>query len=133
MPIDLTQRLGSQEDMSGLEDFVAACLCAAGVWKSPRVSDGLASSRSLLNKPDCVQLCGRIYEIDDQKLHPFFLSVTREAERVRWELRYDFIHIKRLHIELCEHYGKDVWVHIAEGVAELDGEKLVPTLAMPSL
>ena len=53
----------------------------AGVWDSPRVSDGIIYTRMVK-----AGVCGRLYEID-QTLHAFWL----EREGPTWRLYYDVI------------------------------------------
>ena len=117
MPIDLAQRFASQEDMSALEDFVAARLAAGGVWESPRVSDGMVYLRVIHAAPSSVLVCGRIYEID-QSLRAFIFEAKLEGAHVRWRIGYDRNAPKRMPIEVCEHFEPSEWKFVLEGTSK---------------
>jgi hypothetical protein len=36
-----------------------------------------------------IGVCARIYEIDDQSLHTFWLEVKRDVDRISWSLYFD--------------------------------------------
>jgi hypothetical protein len=74
-----------------LESFIAARLHAAGVWSSPRLSDGIASVRVIERGPDLLRVCGEIWEID-QTRHSFCLDVSRDRgteDKATWMLFFD--------------------------------------------
>ncbi|HKQ73725.1 MAG TPA: hypothetical protein VJ810_08375 [Blastocatellia bacterium] len=75
-----------------LRSFIEDVLYQAGVWESPRMSDGISSWRLVESDPSRVRLCGRIYEIS-QEVYPFWLDLARDKERheqVNWTLYFDF-------------------------------------------
>jgi hypothetical protein len=74
-----------------LEQFVSRALADAGVWSSPRVSDGVMSYRMVDRTPTRVRICGRIWDID-QKLRPFWLDMERghaPGAPTTWTLYFD--------------------------------------------
>lgn len=73
-----------------LDSFIGDRLVEAGVWESPRTSDGIVSLRVVECEPNCLCVCGRIHEID-QTLHSFWLDLTCEASgsRVNWAVYFD--------------------------------------------
>lgn len=76
-----------------LDAFVSACLCDAGVWATPRESDGIPTVDRVLERgPARLRVCARIYTID-QTLHPFWLEVERDpsGERATWILYLDVV------------------------------------------
>jgi hypothetical protein len=81
-----------ERGLSGaLESFIADRLCEAGVWSSPRVSDGIASLRVVERGPDLLRVCGEVWQID-QTRHSFWLTVTWDHEaqhRAVWALFFD--------------------------------------------
>jgi hypothetical protein len=71
-----------------LESFIANRLYDAGVWPSPRASDGIASHREIERTPDLLRVCGEVWHID-QTRHTFWLDVTWEhgpQYRATWTL-----------------------------------------------
>ena len=56
-----------------LEAFVAFTLFDAGIWPTPRTSDGLQSTRVVEWGPKRVRVCGKIWSID-QTLHVFWFD-----------------------------------------------------------
>lgn len=74
-----------------LESFISHRLHEAGVWSSPRASDGISSYRVVERGPGRVRLCGRIWEID-QTQHSFCLDVEWQEEAQSgaiWRLFFD--------------------------------------------
>ena len=74
-----------------LDRFVSTCLADAGVWASPRTSDGVQNIDRVLDRsPERLQICGRIWSID-QVLHTFWLELQREAAdgQMTWALYFD--------------------------------------------
>jgi hypothetical protein len=74
-----------------LESFIAARLHDAGVWSSPRLSDGVASVRVVERGPDLLRVCGEIWEIA-QTRHSFWLDFIwdRGTEHgASWTLFFD--------------------------------------------
>jgi hypothetical protein len=73
-----------------IELFVARALFGAGLWSSPRRSDGIASYRIVEQEPTRIRVCGKIWEID-QTLHPFWLDVEHHAAPAfsTWTLYFD--------------------------------------------
>lgn len=100
-----------------LDDFVAARLAAAGVWESPRISDGMVYLRVLHAAPSSVLVCGRIYEID-QSLHAFIFEAKLEGALMHWRIGYDRNAPKRMPIEVCEHFELSEWKFVLEGTSE---------------
>jgi hypothetical protein len=77
-----------------LDLFVGQCLTSAGVWTHPRTSDGIPSIDRVFDRgPDGIGVCARIYEIDDQSLHTFWLEIKRDAAagQILWSLYFDVI------------------------------------------
>src|SRR5262249_21275634 len=68
-------------------------LAESGVWDSPRISDGIEHLRVARAAPDRLRVCGRIFEIDDQSLHSFWLDLERDPSRTgaSWTLCFDVI------------------------------------------
>jgi hypothetical protein len=78
-------------DVSGhVERLVAGALFDAGVWTSPRESDGIQSLRVIERSPGRLRVCGKIWDIG-QTLHPFWLDIEdREASgSTEWTLHFD--------------------------------------------
>jgi hypothetical protein len=74
-----------------LESFISHRLYEAGVWSSPRTSDGVSSYRVVERGPGGMRLCGRIWEID-QTQHSFCVDVEwQEGARpgATWRLFFD--------------------------------------------
>ena len=74
-----------------LDTFVSCCLSDAGLWDSPRTSDGVPGiERFLERSPQRLRVCGRIWSID-QVLHTFWLELLREAVegQLTWSLYFD--------------------------------------------
>jgi hypothetical protein len=73
-----------------LESFVAHCLADAGVWSSPRESDGVSSYRVVERGHTRLRACGKIWEID-QTQHVFWVDVEwdRGTSQVVWTLFFD--------------------------------------------
>jgi hypothetical protein len=90
--IDLTAMFPPEPGRSdALGWFIGSCLCAGGVWESPRTSDGIQGiDRVFERAPDVLRVRGRIFEID-QALHAFWLELARHAsgDRVAWSLYFD--------------------------------------------
>src|SRR5262245_46888963 len=76
-----------------LEEFVGERLSEAGVWASPRTSDGISHVRIVELEPDAVGVCGWIYVIDDQSCHGFRLNLARQPTETlfTWSLYFDVI------------------------------------------
>ena len=84
-----------QEDSPAheLEDFIADVLYRAGVWDSPRRSDGVSFWRVVERSPILVRIGGRIYEIS-QEVYSFWLDLERDQElpeQVNWTLYFDIV------------------------------------------
>jgi hypothetical protein len=76
---------------SQLESFLGDRLHEAGVWESPRSSDGISALREIERTSVRARLCGQIWEIVEQSLHAFWLDVERSADDVRWTLYFGAI------------------------------------------
>jgi hypothetical protein len=76
-----------EADQQGLEAFVAKCLTDAGVWLRARESDGIPSARVVETSTQRLQICGRVYTID-QVEHGFSLDI-RLGSDMRWQLYFD--------------------------------------------
>ncbi len=75
-----------------LDLFVSTCLASGGVWNRPRKSDGISSiDRVFECGPEGIGVCARIYEVDDQSLHTFWLEIHRDVDGIRWSLSFDVI------------------------------------------
>jgi hypothetical protein len=81
-----------------LDLFVGRCLTSAGIWEHPRTSDGITSIERVFER-GCggIGICARIWEIDDQSLHQFWLEIRREADsdHIAWSLYFDVIESSR--------------------------------------
>jgi hypothetical protein len=90
--LDTLFSLDLESDARGwLEQFVSRALADAGVWSSPRVSDGVMSYRMVDRASTRMRMNGRIWDID-QKLHPFWLDVERggaPGAPATWTLYFD--------------------------------------------
>ena len=84
--------LSEPDETDALDAFISERLCEAGVWSSPRRSDGIQRVRVLEFESACVRVCGWIYEID-QTSHSFWLDLQREASgtSVSWALYFNAI------------------------------------------
>lgn len=74
-----------------LESFVSHRLHEAGVWSSPRVSDGVSSYRLVERGAGRMRLCGQIWEID-QTQHWFCIDVEWQEgtpPTAIWKLFFD--------------------------------------------
>jgi hypothetical protein len=71
-----------------LEAFVATALHHAGVWASPRVTDGISQCRVAHRDHGRAPLVARIWEID-QTQHVLWLDLHLDGDCGRWTLRYD--------------------------------------------
>jgi len=74
-----------------LDRFVSTCLADAGLWESPRTSDGVQDIERVLERsPQRLRVCGRIWSID-QVLHTFWLELQQEAAhgQMTWFLYFD--------------------------------------------
>jgi len=75
-----------------LDLFVGRCLTSGGIWSHPRTSDGIPSIERVFDRgPDALGVCARIYEIDDQSLHTFWLEIKPDPDNARftWSLYFD--------------------------------------------
>ena len=68
-----------------LESFVAGTLADAGVWSSPRVSDGLVAYRIVERGPTRVRVCGRIWEIDQTQRSFWLDGMCGPATPMSWQ------------------------------------------------
>ncbi len=84
--------LSEPDETDALDAFISERLCEAGVWGSPRRSDGIKRVRVVEFEPACVRVCGWIYEVD-QTLHSFWLDLQREGSgtSVAWALYFNVI------------------------------------------
>jgi hypothetical protein len=82
----------AEQEIPGLalEIFIGERLCEAGIWESPRTSDGFHLLREIERTPNHTRLCGQIWEIVHQTLHTFWLDVERRDD-VRWTLYFDTV------------------------------------------
>lgn len=100
-----------------LEHFIATALYDAGVWSS--VSDGVTPHR-IVRTPAQVRVCGRIWSIDDQVLHTFWLDVER-GDEITWTLYVDpdvtALGARRARnlLDLIAEPGEAPWVHTLTG------------------
>ena len=93
MEVDLRGVFSNErESIDALDLFVSDRLFEAGVWESPRTSDGIVQVRIVESEPERMSIGGRIYSID-QELHSFWLDLEREAvgSSVRWALFFDVV------------------------------------------
>jgi hypothetical protein len=79
---------GESDVAATLAAFVSQRLFEAGVWSSPRVSDGVSSYRVMERGRGALRLCGRIWDID-QSQHSFWLDLEWEPgdkQGANWKL-----------------------------------------------
>lgn len=75
-----------------LDRFVSTCLASGGVWDHPRQSDGISNIDRVFERgPEGIGVCARIYEIDDQSLHTFWLEIRRDVKGITWSLHFDVV------------------------------------------
>ena len=75
-------------DTDSLERFVAGLLAEAGIWRSPRVSDGVQGA-TWAREPGRLRVRGRIFTVE-QRLHQLWLELVDEGGgRVGWALYFD--------------------------------------------
>jgi hypothetical protein len=84
-----------QEDSPALEleGFIADVLYRAGVWNSPRVSDGISLLRVVERSSMLARIGGKIHEIS-QEVHSFWLELKRDEnrpEQFNWMLYFDIV------------------------------------------
>ncbi|HVK77912.1 MAG TPA: hypothetical protein VM734_31615 [Kofleriaceae bacterium] len=121
LPYDLFDRVATA-DRDDLEEVLATLLHAAGVWDSPRTSDGVDRWRVVTREPTRVRLCGRVWTID-QQLHGFWLDVRRDdpAAPATWTLYLDVDDPSRRRardaIDLIDAPDQVAWRHTVSGKA----------------
>jgi len=89
---DLRALLPFEPRSTALEWFIGSCLTEAGVWDDPRTSDGIGDFGAVFeNGPNRLCFWSRIWRIDGQTLHTFWLEVTRErqCDQFAWFLYFD--------------------------------------------
>jgi hypothetical protein len=81
-----------QGSTDALDLFISHRLFEAGVWQSPRTSDGIVQLRIVESAPQRIRVSGRIYSID-QALHSFWLNIERASRgnAVSWALFFDVV------------------------------------------
>jgi hypothetical protein len=85
----LTDLLAAPDDRvrdEALERFIATALYDAGAWSA--VSDGVTSVRVRERTTARVRVCGRIWSIEDQVLHTFWL-VVECGDEITWTLYFE--------------------------------------------
>jgi hypothetical protein len=112
-----------------LEWFIGTCLFEAGVWESPRTSDGIVAIERVGEQgPEALRARGQIWEID-QSLHAFWLEIERAGDRFAWRLYYDVIASseRRAWDALSSHErAEDIeWRAAIAGEATIEGDALV--------
>lgn len=116
-----------------LDAFISRRLFEAGVWSSPRTSDGLEHLRVLEWERERVSLCGRIYEID-QTLRSFWLDVERAPSGlgVTWRLAFDMVcdspRRERNALDTRQHADELDWRVVLSGEADV-GNRSAAALA----
>jgi hypothetical protein len=89
------QSLLPLEPVDALDWFVGSCLADAGLWESPRTSDGISNiDRVIERTPDALRVCGRIWNIA-QTIHTFWLEIARDNDRFCWFLYFDIAESSR--------------------------------------
>jgi hypothetical protein len=74
-----------------LERFLGERLAEAGVWATPRESEGVRDVRIVVDGPWRARMVGEIWTID-QVVHVFWLDLEADgADRVAWRLFYDVL------------------------------------------
>ena len=132
MTADLATLLALEPGRSdALDWFVGNCLSDAGIWDSPRTSDGIQAIERVLERgPNVLRVCGRIWDID-QTLHTFWLEIARddEGERFGWFLYFDVAEssARRARNALDNYSRADdiAWHAKLTGEATIQGDTLV--------
>jgi hypothetical protein len=126
-----------------LEGFLGQCLHRTGVWRSPRVSDGIVACRVVVADARRLRACGRLWEID-QTQHAFWLDLEDdplEPDCMRWTLHYDIVRSsRRSHatvgsidaIEQVDRPEQIEWRITSSGVAHVEDGVWVPEPAEPA-
>jgi hypothetical protein len=124
------------ESNEALDRFVADRLYEAGIWDSPRESDGVVFVRLVEHASHAVRLAGRLYTID-QKLHAFWLDLHVVDGDVEWALHYDVVASSerraRNAIYLHDHAREIEWGTELAGRVKAHGEWLVTPLRVSSV
>jgi len=68
--------------------FIGERLTEAGIWESPRVSDGISTLRAVERTHCSVRFCGQIWDIG-QTLHTFWLDIEQSNNDLAWTLHFD--------------------------------------------
>ena len=117
-------------DTGALASFVSHRLFEAGIWESPRSSDGIEQVRVVECQPARLSVCTRIFHID-QTLHWFWLDLARAnpGTKISWTLHFDFVHgpsrRDRDAIHLCHRADDITWRVSLTGEGEIRDGKLV--------
>ena len=129
MALDLRIALALEPQGSdqALDWFIGSCLCDGDVWESPRTSDSILWMRIVEREARRVQVCGKIYSID-QVLHAFWFAVERDdvTGGIRWSLHFDLDESlpRRMRgaFESCERADQVAWsIELAGTAAVEDG------------
>lgn len=131
MTTEIERALGLADgDTDSLERFVAGVLAEAGIWRSPRMSDGVQDA-TWAREPGRLRVRGRIFTIE-QRLHQFWLEVEDAGVgRVGWTLYFDpraSSSRRGCHtIETADRAGDVAWSEQVDGAADVRDGALVVT------
>ena len=123
-PLDLRELFALGPCDHALDRFISERLAEAGVWPSPRTSDGLMTLRVVEREPERVRVCGSIYEIS-QELHPFWLDLAASPSPgwLEWILHFDLDGLSPRHrrdaIFLAARAEELDWVTVLSGSIEV--------------
>ena len=138
MELDLRTAFSLQPGQTdALDSFIGHRLFEAGVWESPRTSDGIPHLRIVERAPRSVRACGQVYEID-QSLRSFWLDLRRETTEndVAWSLHFDVVGSspaeQRNAIDVCDQAEKIDWRVILTGLGDIRDGVFVATTQRPS-
>ena len=117
----------------GLEQVIANCMVAAGLWKTLRDSDGATGERLPYSTDDHLVVRGRIHEID-QTVDQFWLELITTDSGGRWALWYGLAAHPRRGDAFSSSSHKDIsWRHAIEGRIDVIDGALEFVYACPTL
>jgi hypothetical protein len=71
-----------RSDFVALDTVIVRC-------RGDRWSDAVEWYRVVERTPERVRVCGKVFDVEEQGLHPFWLDVVRDGARTHWTLRID--------------------------------------------
>jgi hypothetical protein len=113
-----------------LGEFVSQRLFEAGVWPSPRTSDGVLYVRTVEDEVDTMRLCGLIYRIE-QTVHAFWLELAAGTSpgEVAWSLWFELVggsaQKQRNAIDLASRTDELEWEVALAGTARIEDGAII--------